>query len=55
MQVFKGEHDAGNKKSGLFLFEFTTIPNMVTHVTSIAVIHNQKELLSGLEGMHHVD
>ena len=55
MHILEPDNQVGNKELRLDLSESTLLPNMVSQVTSIEIVHNQIEILSVLKGIAHVD
>jgi hypothetical protein len=55
VKIFQGEDDAGDKEPRFIFLELPSIPDMISHVPSIAIIHCEKELLSGLKSINHIN
>lgn len=48
-------NNASEYKSGLLFLELALIAEMVSQIASVAVIHDQEEMFSVVEGTMHVD
>jgi hypothetical protein len=55
VHILETEHDAGEEKAGFLLLELAFIAEVVAQIASVAVVHDQVEVLAVLEGADHVD
>jgi len=54
MKILQTKDNTGDTEPGLIFLEPSSITNVVSHVTSVAVVHDQEKFLSGLKGTNHV-
>jgi hypothetical protein len=55
VQMLQTGNNASEYKSGLLFLELALIAEMVSQIASVAVIHDQEEMFSVVEGTMHVD
>lgn len=55
VKVLQAKDDAGDKETRFVFFELPAISDVISHVTTVTIIHGKEELFSGLEGINHID
>lgn len=55
VHVLQADDDTGNEEPWLSLTEDTVIPQMISHIPTITIIHDEIEVLPILEGADDVD
>ncbi len=55
VEVLEAEDDAGEEEAGFGLIEDAVVAEVVAHISAVAVVHDEVEVLPVLEGADHVD